>query len=161
MLHSNSSLSFKEIVSKMEYYCSYQERCHADVAQKLREFSLSNDEKEELIVSLLQNNYLNEERFALLFSVSKFHQKKWGKLRIKNELKARQISDFLIQKALKEINSDEYDATFDLLAEHQWEQIREPNPLKKKKKFCDYLLRKGWETDRILEKVNELERLSQ
>lgn len=142
----------------MEHYCAYQERCHAEVQQKLREYTITTAEKDEIIVSLLQNNYLNEERFALLFAVSKFHQKKWGKVRIKNELKARQLSDYLIQKALKEINPAEYEETFEQLATLQWEQIREINALKKKKKFCDYLLRKGWESDRIIEKVSELER---
>lgn len=157
-MSSNSALSPKEVRSKMEHYCAYQERCHAEVQQKLREYTITTAEKDEIIVSLLQNNYLNEERFALLFSVSKFHQKKWGKVRIKNELKARQLSDYLIQKALKEINPAEYEETFEQLATLQWEQIRETNALKKKKKFCDYLLRKGWESDRIIEKVSELER---
>lgn len=157
-MSSNSALSPKEVRSKMEHYCAYQERCHAEVQQKLREYTITTAEKDEIIVSLLQNNYLNEERFALLFAVSKFHQKKWGKVRIKNELKARQLSDYLIQKALKEINPAEYEETFEQLATLQWEQIRETNALKKKKKFCDYLLRKGWESDRIIEKVSELER---
>ena len=157
-MSSNSALSPKEVRSKMEHYCAYQERCHAEVQQKLREYAITTAEKDEIIVSLLQNNYLNEERFALLFAVSKFHQKKWGKVRIKNELKARQLSDYLIQKALKEINPAEYEETFEQLATFQWEQIRETNALKKKKKFCDYLLRKGWESDRIIEKVSELER---
>lgn len=157
-MSSNSALSPKEVRSKMEHYCAYQERCHAEVQQKLREYTITTAEKDEIIVSLLQNNYLNEERFALLFAVSKFHQKKWGKVRIKNELKARQLSDYLIQKALKEINPAEYEETFEQLATLQWEQIREINALKKKKKFCDYLLRKGWESDRIIEKVSELER---
>ena len=156
-MNTNPKVSIKEVVSKMEYYCAYQERCHAEVQQKLRDFNLSTVEKEEILVTLIQNNYLNEERFALLFAVSKFHQKKWGKLRIKNELKARQISDFLIQKAVKEIDYDDYETTFNRVAEQQWQQIQEPTILKKKKKFCDYLLRKGWETDRILEKANQLE----
>jgi regulatory protein len=159
-LSSNSALSPREVLSKLEQYCAYQERCHAEVLQKLREFALSNTEKDEIIVALLQNNYLNEERFALLFSVSKFHQKKWGKVRIKNELKARQLTDFLIQKALKEINLEEYEHTFEQLSLHHWESIRESNALKKKKKFCDYLLRKGWESDRVFEKANELEKKS-
>ena len=142
----------------MEQFCAYQERCHAEVQQKLREYAISTAEKDEIIVYLLHNNYLNEERFALLFAVSKFHQKKWGKVRIKIELKARQISDFLIQKALKEINPEEYETTFDQLAIHHWKSIRESNLLKKKKKFCDYLLRKGWENDRVFEKAHEFEK---
>jgi regulatory protein len=142
----------------MEYYCSYQERCHIEVSEKLRSFVLNSDEKDRIIVHLIESNFLNEERFASIFSISKFHQKKWGKIRIKNELKARKISDYLVTKAIKEIPTEEYEMTFETLAEKHWESITEKNDLKKRKKFCDYLLRKGWESERIYEKVKELEK---
>ena len=141
----------------MEYYCSYQERCHAEVNEKLRGFVLNYDEKDNIIVHLIEHNFLNEERFASIFSISKFHQKKWGKIRIKNELKARHISDYLITKALKEIPMEEYFQTFENLSEHHWELMTEKNTIKKRKKFCDYLLRKGWESDLVYSKVKELE----
>lgn len=147
VLNSKSVSSVEEIVRKMEYYCSYQERCHLEVQKKLYDFALSSDEKDTIIVHLLQNNFLNEERFALLFAISKFHQKKYGKIRIKNELKARKISDYLISKALKSIPEEEYETTFLSLAAHQWEIITEKNLIKKRKKWSDYLLRKGWESD--------------
>ena len=151
------TLSIKDVLQKLEYYCSYQERCHQEVVTKLYEFSITTYERESIIVSLLENNYLNEERFALLFSVSKFHQKKWGKIRIKNELKVRRISDYLIIKALKEISTEEYFQTFEILSEKHWETIRETNATKKRKKFCDFLLRKGWESNLVYDKVKELE----
>jgi regulatory protein len=128
-----------------------------EVQEKLRSFRLNSNEVDEIMVLLIQNNYLNEERFASVFSISKFHQKHWGKVRIKNELKARRISDFLITKAIKEIPFDEYQATFDSLAEKHWETITEKSVLKKRKKFCDYLLRKGWESDWVYEKMKQLE----
>lgn len=146
-----------EVRQKLERYCSYQERCHADVTEKLKEFVLAHHQKEEIIVQLIQHNFLNEERFACLFAISKFHQKKWGRVRIKNELKARKISDYLISKSIKEIPSGEYQDTFDLLAERHWETIAEKNLLKKRKKFCDYMLRKGWESDWVYEKAKQLE----
>ena len=154
-MHSKSGLSAQEVLAKLEYYCAYQERCHLEVWQKLQEFTLSSQEKDEIIVALIQNNFLNEERFAMVFTQSKFHQKKWGKVRIKNELKGRQIAEILIQKALKAISPEAYETTFEQLAIQNWEQIHEPNLLKKKKKFCDYLLRKGWEHSRILDWLNE------
>jgi regulatory protein len=157
-LSSKSTSSVEDIVQKLEYYCSYQERCHIEVSEKLRGFILNQAEKDRIIVHLIESNFLNEERFALVFSISKFHQKKWGKIRIKNELKARKISDYLVTKALKEIPSEEYEMTFETLAEKHWEVIIEKNDLKKRKKFCDYLLRKGWESERIYEKVKELEK---
>lgn len=157
-MSSKSTSSVEDIVQKLEYYCSYQERCHIEVSEKLRGFILNQAEKDRIIVHLIESNFLNEERFALVFSISKFHQKKWGKIRIKNELKARKISDYLVTKALKEIPSEEYEMTFETLAEKHWEVIIEKNDLKKRKKFCDYLLRKGWESERIYEKVKELEK---
>ena len=141
----------------MERFCAYQERCHEEVNSKLFDFYLSEEEKSEIIYSLMQNNYLNEERFASLFAISKFHQKKWGKIRITNELKFRKISAYLIKKSISEIPTDEYLETFEVLSEKTWENITEKNRIKKRKKFCDNLLRKGWESDWVYKKAVELE----
>ncbi len=154
---NSKSLSLPEIIQKIEYYCSYQERCHVEVNEKLKGFSISSEEKNQIIVHLINENFLNEERFASVFTISKFHQKKWGKIRIKNELKARKISEYLITKSLKKIPLEEYEVTFQTLAEKHWETITEKNAIKKRKKFCDYLLRKGWESDSVYEKVKQLE----
>ena len=153
----SKDFSLEDFKKKLEYYCSYQERCHQEVVDKLFELQIKTSEHEKIIVHLIENNFLNEERFASVFSISKFHQKKWGKIRIKNELKARKISDYLINKALNEIPFEEYEMTFETLAEKHWETITEKKVLKKRKKFCDYLLRKGWESNMIYEKVKEFE----
>ena len=157
-MNTKTYSSVKEILQKLEYYCSYQERCHLEVIEKLRSFDLNADEKDEIVVKLIDTNYLNEERFASIFTVSKFHQKKWGKIRITNELKARKISTFLITKSIKEINLEEYSDCFILLSEKFWDTITEKNTVKKRKKFCDYLLRKGWESDLVYSRVKELEK---
>lgn len=122
-------------------------------------FSLSTYEKEELMVFLIDNNFLNEERFAQSFTRGKHNYKNWGKNRIINELKARNISSTIIKIALKEINDSLYLETFEELAEKHWNSISESNLMKKRKKFCDYFLRKGWENELIYEKVRELEKL--
>ena len=153
----NKTKKLFEITQKLEYYCSYQERCHAEVLEKLYSFDTTSDEKDEVIVHLIQENLLNEERFVLIYTISKLHQKKWGKIRIKQELKAKKIGTFLIQTALKSLNDEEYRTTFELLAEKQWEIVAEKNKLKKRKKVSDFLLRKGWESDWIYTKVKELE----
>ncbi len=155
---SKSDSSVINVLQKLEFYCSYQERCHFEVSNKLNEFTISNNEKDKIIVSLIDGNYLNEERFASVFTVSKFHQKKWGKIRIFNELKARKISNYLIEKSLNEIDETEYFKTFDELAVKHWQTVIEKNNLKKRKKFCDFLLRKGWESNLVYEKVKELEK---
>ena len=155
-MSSKSTSSIEEIVQKLEYYCSYQERCHVEVQEKLRGFILSENERNQIIVHLIDSNFLNEERFALIFTISKFHQKKWGKIRIKNELKSRKISDYLITKALQSIPMEEYFQCFETLSVKVWDTITEKNELKKRKKFCDSLLRKGWESEAIYQKAKEL-----
>lgn len=147
-----------EIQKKLEYYCSYQERCHFEVEQKLYSLERSPDIRNQIIVKLIEGNYLNEERFATLYAQSKLHQKKWGKVRIKLELKARKISEYLINKSLNEFSEEEYHKTFETAAEKHWESRTEKNAMKKRKNFCDYMLRHGWESDLVYAKVKELEK---
>ena len=149
-------LKEKNARQKMEFYCSYQERCHQEVQEKLYSYGLSEKERNQIIVHLIEHNFLNEERFARSFARGKHRIKHWGKIRIVNELKQRQISSPNIKCALTEIPEEEYQDTFDKLAEKHWETIRETNALKKKKKFCDYLLRKGWESNLVYGKMKEL-----
>lgn len=155
----SNTLSTVEIRKKLEYYCAYQDRCHQEAYQKMFSFSLTSIEKEELMAYLIDTNFLNEERFAQSFTRGKHHYKNWGKIRIVNELKARNISSTIIKIALKEINDSVYLETFEALAHKHWMSISESNLMKKRKKFCDYFLRKGWENDLIYEKVKELEKL--
>ena len=150
------SFSTAEVRSKLEHFCAYQERCYYEVEQKLFDFQLSTSEREAILIYLIENNYINEERFASIYTQSKLHQKKWGKVRIKIELKARKISEYLINKSLKEIDEQEYFHTFETLAEKHWDSILERNSLKKNKKFCDFLLRKGWEKELVYAKVKDL-----
>lgn len=149
--------TIKQAIQKLEHYCAYQDRCHEEVIQKLRSMKMDQDEIDQIIVQLIADNFLNEERFACNYARGKHRIKHWGKIRIVNELKFRKISQYNINLALKEITTEEYEATFHNLAEQNWESIRESNPLKKRKKFCDYVLRKGFESNLVYEKVKELE----
>ena len=149
--------TFEEIKHKLEYYCSYQDRCHKEVEQKLNSFTLITALKEKVIVHLIENNFINEERFAKSFVRGKHNYKGWGKNRIVNELKFRNISSRIIETALKEIPEATYLENFHALAEKNWEIIKEPKGQKRNKKFVDFLLRKGYETSLIYEKLNELE----
>lgn len=146
----------KNVRQKMEFYCSYQERCHQEVHEKLYGYTLTEKERNQIIVHLIEHNFLNEERFARSFARGKHRIKQWGKIRIVNELKLRQISTANIKCALTEIPEEEYQDTFDKLAQKHWETIKETNVQKKKKKFSDYLLRKGWESNLVYGKMKEL-----
>jgi regulatory protein len=149
--------TLKEAQHKIEQYCAYQERCHEEVVTKLRGMHLESQEIDQLIVHLIEQNFLNEARFACSFARGKHRIKHWGKIRITNELKMRNINNTLIALALKEISAEEYSETFNALAERNWQSITEKNALKKRKKFCDYMLRRGFESNLIYEKVKELE----
>ncbi|HLW33430.1 MAG TPA: regulatory protein RecX [Aequorivita sp.] len=147
----------EEATKRMERYCAYQERCHKEVHQKLYEMRMIPEAVAQIINHLLQHNFLNETRFSQAFARGKFRTKKWGRNRIVNELKQRDISKFNIQIALKEISDSEYYKTFDALAEKRMQQlISEKNLQKKRKKFADYLFYRGWESELIYGKVNEI-----
>jgi regulatory protein len=153
--------SVKEAINKIENFCAYQERCHEEVVQKLRSMKMDSEEIDSIMVHLIGDNFLNEERFACSFARGKHRIKHWGKIRIVNELKSKKITQTLINIALKEISPEEYATTFHTLAERNWESIRETNLMKKRKKFCDYMLRRGFESNLIFEKVKELETLKE
>lgn len=146
-----------DAIKKLEHFCAYQERCHKEVVQKLREMRMTSEEIDVVVVHLIGQNFMNEERFACSFARGKHRIKGWGRIRIVNELKFRDISKYNIDNALKQISADEYFATFEKIAESQWHNISEKNTLKKRKKVCDYLLRKGFESDMVYAKIKELE----
>ena len=156
-MNTQKVYTFAEATSRLEGYCAYQERCHKEVQQKLRDMRMIPDAIDLIVLHLLQHNFLNESRFAQAFARGKFHHKKWGKMRIVRELKFRDISKYNIDLALKEISETDYLNTLDALAEKRFLQLAsEKNPQKKRKKFVDYLLYRGWESFLVYEKVRDL-----
>lgn len=155
----NEKLTFNEAQLKLEYYCSYQERCHQEAVQKCYDLGMKSDEVDAIIVHLLQGNFLDEERFARSFARGKHRIKSWGKVRIVNELKQRHISAPNIKLALTEISEAEYYDTLDKIAQRHWNSLTERKGQKKNKKFCDYLLRRGWESHLVYDKLKEFEKL--
>jgi regulatory protein len=146
-----------QAVPKIKQYCAYQERCHSEVRDKLYSFGLNKVEIEEIISVLITENYLNEERFAIHYAGGKFRMKQWGKIKIKQSLKFKQVSDYCIKKALKEIDLKEYEKTFQKLAEQKLKTLKsEKNIFIKKRKLQDFLLQKGFENDLVKEAVNNI-----
>lgn len=155
-MYQKKTYTVDEAKKKLEYYCAYQERCHKEVTQKLKDMSMIPEAIDVIIVHLLQHNFLNEERFAKTFVSGKFKIKKWGKRRLTLELKQKDISKVNINQALSEIDATEYIEVFNDLAEKRLSFIKETNKIKKKKKLADYLLYRGWEPYLVYNKVNEL-----
>ena len=156
MNNSTKFYTLTEATKKLESFCAYQDRCHREVETKLRNMGMIPEATNQIIGHLIQENYLNEERFAKSFARGKFRIKKWGKNRIVNELKQRQITKYNITIALKEIEQEDYIETLDILAKKRLSQIRETNSQQRKKKLADYLLYRGWESHLVYEKLKEL-----
>ncbi|PQJ79883.1 regulatory protein RecX [Polaribacter porphyrae] len=152
----NKVYTVDEIKRKIEQYCVYQDRCHKEVEQKMREYNLIPEAKEQILLSLLKNNFLNEERFAKSFARGKFRIKNWGKQRIIRELKFKEISTYNIKTALKEIEEKEYLETIYRITENRNAVISESNIYKRKQKLIGFLMRKGFESDLIYKTVNEI-----
>ena len=151
------SFTPQQSIPKIKQYCAYQERCHKEVREKLHGFGLNKMEVEEIISTLISENYLNEERFAIQFAGGKFRMNQWGKIKIKQALKFKQVSDYCIRKALKEIDSKEYEKTFRKLAEQKSKTLKsEKNIFTRKRKLQDFLLQKGFETEMIQNLVKDL-----
>jgi len=148
--------SLKEATRKLEGYCAYQDRCHKEVNSKLKEMGMIPAAIDEIVGHLIKENFLNEERFARSFARGKFNIKKWGKKRIINELKQRDITKYNLKLALKEIDEDIYLETLEILAKKRAMQLTETNVFKKRKKLADYLLYRGWESPLVYEITKRL-----
>ncbi len=145
------SFTFDEIKLKMLNYCVYQDRCHYEVEQKMREFLLIPEAKEDILLYLIQEEYLDEERFVRSYIRGKFYIKHWGRNKIKLNLKQKQISDKLIDRCWDEIDESDYQKQIILFIEKQSDSITEPNSFKKKNKIVKFLLSKGFEYECILD----------
>lgn len=154
-MNLQTTYTVDEAQKKLESYCAYQERCHKEVKAKLKTMKMIPEAIDKIMVHLIEQNYLNEERFAKAFVRGKFRIKKWGKNRLVRELKFRDISKYAIDVALKEIDSEDYFETLDELTQKRIEQVKEKNSYKKKRKVADYLLYRGWESHLVYEKLNE------
>ncbi len=136
-------------LQKLQRFCAYQERSHGEVRTKLIELGVYGDTLEMIIVELIQDNFLNEERFARIYARGKFNIKKWGKARIKQELKQKKISDYCIKKAMEEIHEEDYVKTLNELVIKKANLLQESDRYKLRQKLFTYLLQKGYEIERI------------
>jgi len=148
-------LDKRSALVKAESYCAYQERSQQEVRNKLYDWGLWKDDVENVISELIQNNFLNEERFANAYVSGKFNIKKWGKIKIKQGLKLKKVPDKMIMKALNTIDYDEYLKVILAAAEKKAAVLTEKDKYKRKYKLMTYLLGKGFESNLISEVLND------
>ena len=147
----------EEAFEKLTTFCAYQDRCSWEIRRKLYEKGIKDEPAEQLIDELIREEFVNEERYARSFCRGKFRLKKWGKNRIRIELKMRKIPEELIRKGLTEIDPEEYYDTLLTLTEKKWETTKEPDPYKKRHKVTQYLMSRGFEMDLVKEAVESLQ----
>ena len=147
-------LTKEQALQKLKHYCGYQERSHGEVQQKLWDLGVNRSEHDEIISSLIEEDYLNEERFAKQFVGGKFRMKDWGRKKIYYALKEKKVSEYAIKTAMKEIDEKIYKETLYELAEKKYISLQSEQNLVRKKKTMDYLLQKGYEAELATAAVN-------
>jgi regulatory protein len=155
-MKSEKSYTVDEATKLLENYCAYQDRCHKEVEQKLHDINMIPQAKEKILLHLLQHDFLNEERYSKAFTRGKFKIKKWGKIKITNELKFRNISAYNIKNALLEINDDAYLKTLQQLAKKKSPLIKASNSFIKRNKLSTYLISKGYESNLVFDLVKKI-----
>ncbi|MFS2190417.1 regulatory protein RecX [Mucilaginibacter sp. Mucisp84] len=139
----------KVALAKAEHFCAYQERAQQEVRDKLYEWGLWPDAVERIISQLIEGNFLNEERFARIYAKSKFNQKVWGRIKIKQGLKLKRVPDVLIKKALLTIDPDDYLTALTHLLQKKEAILNEKNQLKRRYKLQQYAMGRGFEAELI------------
>ena len=160
-MKSECTYSLLEAKAKLEALCAYQERCSFELRRKMISWKVDSEDQDRLLADLITNNFLNEQRFAEAFVSGKVRIKRWGRIKIKQELKQRNISDYSIRKGLESINIEEYWGNLVHLAERKWLLTeRETNEFKRKAKIIRFLNSKGYESDLIRDAFEELQKES-
>jgi len=142
-------LTKEQALQKLKHYCTYQERCHSEVKEKLYNLGVWKKDHDEIISALIEENYLNEERFAIAYAGGKWRVKQWGRVKIKYELKQKQVTEYCIKKALHQISEEEYLAVLKKLADEKYASLKAEQYLVRKKKTMDFLIGKGFEIDLV------------
>ncbi len=143
-------------IERLKKYCVLQDKCKWDVSQKMQIWKLNKKTQQHILELLIKEKYIDEERYAKSFCRGKFKIKKWGRLKIINELKRKYISVEYINIGITEINKNEYLETLESLYQKKNKSIRIINTYIKNKKIATYLINKGYESNLVWNKIKKL-----
>ena len=155
-MHNKRVYDLKIAIERLKNYCALQDRCQWDVTQKMKEWGLLEMTQNHILEILIQEKYVDEERFAQSFCRGKFIIKKWGKVKITNELKKKKISDICIKKGLEEIELSEYNLLLENLLTKKNDTLRDKNHFTRKSKLARFLIQRGFEGNLVWDKIREL-----
>ena len=152
-------ISFSEdeniIIEKIQSYCLYQERCVKEVKNKLYSFKISSKLAENIVEYLINNDYLNEERYTKMFVQGKLRIKKWGRIKLKYELKLKGVDTNIIDDNINKINEEEYINYFNEFSTNKIKFLKGSKD-KKKRSFINYFTYRGWENNLIYQKLRDI-----
>ena len=155
-MHNKGDYNTSSAIQRLKDYCAIQDRCQLDILQKIDKWGLQENAKKHILESLIAEKYIDEERFSISFARGKFKIKEWGRIKIRNELKQKEISDICIQKGLSEIKEDEYLNVLDKLFKKKRDKVSERNHFIKRAKIANFLIQRGFESFLVWEKVKDL-----
>ena len=145
----------KTLLLKAERFCAYRERCSFEVKQKMRELKADEKTAEKIISSLKEDDFLNDERFARLFTSGKFRIKRWGKNKIRAELRMKKIEEGIISNALASIDEHNYEETMKFLMRKKERELKGAKTKDDNAKIFRFLLSKGFESHLVLQLLNQ------
>lgn len=155
-MNSGRKYSLLEAKTKLEALCAYQERCSQELNRKMMQWGLDQEDRDALLADLISNNFLSEERFAEAYVSGKVNIKRWGKVKIRQHLKQKEISEYSIKKAFEAVPDEVYFGNLKHLAERKYASLKEPDSYPKKAKIYRYLASKGYETEFIRDVVDDI-----
>ena len=154
-MQNNKVYTIKEATERIQSYCAIQDRCQSDVERKMKEWGISDEIIENIVTDLILDKFVNEERFSESFCRGKFRIKRWGKVKIKNELKIKKISNNCIDKGLLQIEKKEYMKVLKDLYLKKRDSLKDRNQFIRKGKIAKHLQQKGFESKLIWELINK------
>ncbi len=141
-----------ELLSKLERYCAFQERCEFDIRKKLTSMPCSVAQRDEIIRRLKEHDFLNEQRYVETFVRSKLHEQ-WGKLKIRQALYVKNIAPSLIDENM---NSMDEDAYAQMIAEvvEKWKKLHSADVGNRPKLFR-YMLTRGFTIQEVMSVIED------
>jgi regulatory protein len=146
-------LTPNQAIIKAQLSCAYQERCQQEMRDKLYEWGLFSNDVENIIANLISDNFLNEERFAKAYAGGKFRIKKWGRIKIRIELKKRKISDYCIRKGMLEIEESDYLKILNEIIAKKLKETPKGKIQIRNYKAAQYAISRGFESDLVWEAI--------
>jgi regulatory protein len=151
-MKSEDSEQLQQAKNKAARYCVGAERSPHQVLIKLQLYGLELEDALVALESLKEANFTNEKRFVSAF----VNDNNWGKIKIAIELRKHKINSSLIEEGLSTLDPSNYELKIEELIDQKWGQLQtEEKFLVKKKKICQFVLSKGFESHLVLTRFDQ------